>query len=790
MLRYVKRNDTHTDFERPEDMPPALHRLLMSRGIRTPEEARAFLHPDAADLLDPFLLNDMDRAVPMIREAMAQNDPICVYGDYDVDGVCASAIMKLWLQSQGANVEVYLPSRHREGYGLNADAIREIAGRAKLLVTVDCGVSSVEHVALARSLGLQVIVTDHHLPGEALPDCPVVDPVLNGYPFPYLCGAGVAWKLVWALSGEMPMALIDLAALATVADVVSLTGENRIIVTEGLRRINAAPRPGIAALIEAAKLSGEITSGNIAFQLAPRLNAGGRLETAYDPLALVTAEDAEQARPLAEKLDAKNRERRGIELDILKAAEEQLRDFDFVRHRAIILAGKGWNPGVIGLVASRLVERYHYPTVMLSDQGDKLTGSCRSIEGVDIHAALAGCADTLTRFGGHKQAAGLTLDPARLEEFIDAMDAWLTANIPPEVYIPVKTYDAELDMDDVTLDLVEALKGMQPTGEGNPPPIFRAAARVETAKAVGAEGAHLRMELRGREQTVAGIFFGEGRRARDLRENDPVDVLFEVKLNSYRGLDSAEMALHALLETRVNARAASNLDDELPLQCDFLTEIIYNKKIDLAEPPSVKPIDEDGLAALLNRAPQGTLILAGDMATAMKLQALGPCDLFMGRLPDDPRAFNAVCVCPRQGDIPQSNRRVALAGCPEEWLGSQARHFEYFRVAARPEWTRLLPDRDDMLAIYRALMTQPPRYDSLRQLSLLMANRARESAKSPRDVNLLAAQLSLLVMEHAGLFDYGLGAPGRPVLTRTDVKKINLEDDDVWRTIQGWRAIL
>ncbi|MGX8705253.1 MAG: single-stranded-DNA-specific exonuclease RecJ, partial [bacterium] len=393
MLKYIKRNDRPTPFDCSPDMPPALHRLLVERGIGSAAEADRFLHPDERSLHDPFLLNDMAVAVDILQRAIASGTPICVYGDYDVDGVCASAIMLKYLRSRGATTEVYLPSRHTEGYGLNADAIREIAGWAKLLVTVDCGVTSVELVALAKSLGLTVIVTDHHRPAESLPDCPVVNPLLNDYPFPFLCGAGVAWKVVWALSGAVPLQLVDIAALATVADVVSLTGENRAIVAMGLKSINRHPRIGLAALIDAAGLSGKpISSTAIAFQLAPRLNAGGRLDTALRPLKLIMTDDPAEAKSLAEELDAENDERRQIEQQIVREAEVQLEGFDFIRHRALILAGVGWNPGVIGLAASRLVEKYHYPVVMLADQGDRLTGSCRSIEGVDIHAALTGCA--------------------------------------------------------------------------------------------------------------------------------------------------------------------------------------------------------------------------------------------------------------------------------------------------------------------------------------------------------------------------------------------------------------
>ena len=785
MLRYIKRNDNPTPFDCPPDMPPALHRLLVERGIGSAEAAERFLHPDARSLHDPFLLSDMALAVEIIEGALAERLPICVYGDYDVDGVCASAILATYLRGRGARTEVYLPSRHTEGYGLNADAIHEIAGRARLLVTVDCGVTSVELVELAKSLGLQVIVTDHHRPAEALPDCPVVNPLLNGYPFPHLCGAGVAWKLVWALAGEIPMNLVDIAALATVADVVSLTGENRAIVAMGLKRINHSPRPGIAALIDAAGLSGKpITSTAIAFQLAPRLNAGGRLDTALRPLNLILSTDAAQARALAEELDAENSERRRIEQQILREAEAQLRDFDFIRHRALILAGKGWNPGVIGLAASRLVEQNHYPVVMLADQGEKLTGSCRSIEGIDIHAALTGCADTLIRFGGHKQAAGLTLAPERLPDFIDAMDTWLTANVSPSVYIPTQPYDTTLEFEAVTPALIAALDGLQPTGFGNPAPVFRAEAEVVEARAVGAEGAHLKLTLAQGGHRLGGIAFREGRLADALAaRTSPVDALFVPKLNEYMGRVTAQLEVRALSDAGVNAHISSKLDDELSLQCNFLTEILYNKKIDPNKPAALPPIDDNALRARFAASPQGVLMVVGDLSAASRVAALFPeaCppDLYFGALPEDPRAFNAICVCPVGGTIPAGYGDIVLCGVPSAWLpeGRSAR-----RLEDHPGWVRCLPDLDAMRAVYRALQElsrRPLRFYNLNQLAHLAATTA--------GVDLIAALTSVIAIEAMGLFRIDCDAMP-PRLTRLPLKKADPGQCPAWKVIQRWRA--
>lgn len=780
MLKFTPRAAERTWFPCPEDMPQPLHRLLVARGVASAEEAERFLHPDARSLCDPMRLSGMNAAAARIRAAMAAGEAICVYGDYDVDGVCASAILCGWLQSQGAQARVYLPSRHSEGYGLNEAAVREIAGWAKLLVTVDCGVTSAALVALAKSLGMDAIVTDHHEPGDALPDCPVVNPLLDGYPFPHLCGAGVAWKLVWALGGEAAaMAVVDIAALATVADVVPLTGENRAIVRMGLDRINADPRPGIAALIESAGLFGKpVTSTSIAFQLAPRLNAGGRLGSAMRSYALVTAKDAEQARPLAEALESENASRRQIEQQILREAEAQLAGFDFTAHGALVLAGKDWNPGVIGLAASRLVEKYHYPTILLADQGETLTGSCRSIPGVDIHAALCGCAGWLVKFGGHKQAAGLTLRGEDLAPFIEALDGWMAENVDANAYIPTREYDTELDFEAVTPLFIASLDAMQPTGFGNPAPLFRATAEVVEARAVGADGAHLKLTLAQGGRRIGGIAFREGARAERLKGR--VDALFVPSMNRYMGRSEPQLEVRALSEADALGQIHAKLDREARLQCDFLTEILYNRAI---EAPEAEPIDVERLRGWMADRPQGTLVVTADMATAARLiRQLEPCapDLTFGALPDDPRAFNAICVCPATGALHPGYRRLVLAGAPAEYATEATA--ERFCLPDRPAWTRDLPDLDDLRAAYRALMRVGQRPAWCRtpfELAHLVADEA-----GCGDV---AATAAILAMADMGLFELAL-EDGSVRIRRSDRGKAEPGDSPVWRAIQRWRA--
>lgn len=782
MLRYLQRTADRNWFPCPEDMSPALHRLLLQRGIASEAEAKAFLNPGISDLYDPLLLSDMTAAKEKLRCAMTEGAPICIYGDYDVDGVCASSILYLWLKRMDAKVSVYLPSRHHEGYGLNEAAIREIAGWAKLMVTVDCGVTSVELVKQAKDLGLDVVVTDHHRPAEKLPDCPVVNPLLNEYPFPALCGAGVAWKLVCAMAGlETAMEYIDIAALATVADVVSLTGENRAIVRMGLKQINESPRPGIDALIQTSGLSEKkITSTHLAFQLAPRLNAGGRIGSAMRSWELITADNAVHALPLAEELEQENVARKDIEQEILSAAERQLKDFDFAAHRILILSGKGWNAGVIGLAASRLVEKYHYPVIVLSDQETQMTGSCRSIEGVDIHAALCACSEYLERFGGHKQAAGLTLLPERLPAFRSAMDEYLFENIDPNVYIPGINYDMKLDFGEITQGFIASLEALQPTGFGNPAPIFRAETEILEKRSVGADGAHLRLTLSQNSHRLNGIAFREGYRVDKL--SDRADILFTPKINAYMGRTEVQLEVRALADSDIYSRIQSEIDGEAALQCKFLTQMFYNKKINQYSREE-KPADENLLRQLLNDTPQGTLILTSDFEGAVRILRLtepATPDLLIGELPEDGRAFNAVCVCPPVGKILTGYKRIFIVGIPEEYPMETGAQIFVFQDS--PAWMKLAPDIEILRAVWRALVhigKRPVIYKTMEQLLYLIC------ADSGTDSR--AAMASLLTMHDLGLIELDIESAPVSLKLRKN-KKADPEESFVWRSLQRWRV--
>lgn len=781
MIVYSPRQAERGWFPCPDDMPAPLHALLIQRGVQSAEEAKRFLHPTVDQLRDPMLLHDMDRAVQRIRAAIAAGERICVYGDYDVDGVSASALLSDYLRSHGApDTEVYLPSRHTEGYGLNENAVREIAGRCSLMITVDCGITAVDMVALAKSLGLDCVVTDHHEPGEVLPDCPVVDPLLGDYPFPYLCGAGVAFKLVHALGGLIgAMLYVDIAALATVADVVPLKDENRVLVSIGLDRINRHPRTGVRALIESSGMAGKpVSSTDIAFRIAPRLNASGRLGSARQAYELLMCEDPARAEALAAELEEENRARKAIEDRIQKEAEAALESFDFLKHRAIVLSGKDWNSGVIGLTASRLVEKYHYPTILLAEkEPGLLTGSCRSIPGVDIHAALAAVEKHLVRYGGHKQAAGLTIRESELPAMIDALDAYL-ANVPRNVYIPLVEYDTEIEFDQLTESFVRSLDALQPTGFGNPAPVMRArSAYLAQMQAVGLNRAHLQVLLSESGVRRRGIMFGAGELVRTLPAT--VDVLFTPEVETFKGRNSVGLKLRAITPGDPREQIDGKKEDECELQRDFLTEMLYNKEIIPSNPP--KEIDLDALREMLLERSQGTLILVGDLGGMEKLvRALEDVlpDRYFREEPKDPRLFHSMLVYPH-ARIEGHWQRVVFAGVPPEV--SVPEGAETYTFPLRPRWLEELPDLEGLRVGFKGI-----RYVLDREIRLDDYESAVHVLSRTANMSYMNAAACMIVMKELGLIEETPeGVPYRLTLRRN--KKAAPETSAAWRRIQNWR---
>jgi single-stranded-DNA-specific exonuclease len=541
---------------------------LVRRGYRTPEQARAFL--DADESHSPGEFDSMAAVTENVLGAIGAGKRITVHGDFDVDGVCATTILVSTLRELGAECDWLIPDRIADGYGLSAENMERLAERGtELLITVDCGITAVEEVKLAQSLGMDVVVTDHHQPGSELPECPILHPAVDGYPFELLCGTAVAWKLSCALRGESGAgspgsrsrgvpgdpapdspanADLDLVALATVADVVPLVGENRSLVRRGLAEVRRARRPGMRALLEAAKCEPtQVDEGDLAFRLAPRINAAGRLYRADAGVELFLTEDEERAGEIARELSRANSERRSTEREVDTAAEAARRELPDELREALgmVLAGEGWHPGVIGIVASRLVERHNRPVVVISLDGEGGgRGSGRSIPGFDLLAALEACAEHLESFGGHRAAAGLQLRAENLEAFRAAFAAHAASVLGPDDLLRTERIDAMVGGAGLGLDLAEELQQLAPFGMGNPGVrLLVPSARVRDVRTMG-EGKHARFSLHSGAHRALGVVFGRSKLG--VGEDDPVDAAVRLEVNRWNGSVEPRVVLREL----------------------------------------------------------------------------------------------------------------------------------------------------------------------------------------------------------------------------------------------------
>jgi single-stranded-DNA-specific exonuclease len=530
--------------------------VLVRRGYGDPGEARAFLAGEQP-LHDPFLLGDMAVAVERIRAAIAVGKRICVHGDYDVDGICATALAVLTLRAIGADVEWHLPSRFEEGYGVAGQTLERLADEGcGLVLTVDCGITAAAEVAEAEARGLEVIVTDHHRPGEILPNCPIVATRPSDYPFPELCGTGVVFKLAQALLGADSDELkrhLDLVALATIADVVPLVGENRSLAIAGLRGLARTQKPGLRALMQVARVDpAAVDSGACGFRLGPRINAAGRLGHPGAALELLLTDDPEVARTLARELEELNRERQAVEERIARDAIAKVDEWPeaLQRRRGYVLADENWHEGVIGIVASRLAERFNRPVVLIAGGDAEWKGSGRSIATFDLHAALGACASHLERFGGHRAAAGLSIRPDRVEAFAEAFAAQAELALGDEDLSPVTRVDAVLPPGTrLTLDLCEELRRLAPFGLGNPDVTLLAGDCELGDLATVGEGKHLRFRVRqdGRDAGSA-IAFRFGGQVDRFRRVGRYDVAFRLEENRWNGTVAPQLVVRRVFD--------------------------------------------------------------------------------------------------------------------------------------------------------------------------------------------------------------------------------------------------
>ena len=555
---------------------PLLAAVFYARGIDTGEKAREFLLSGPENLGDPWAMQDMDRAAARIRRALADGEHVAVYGDYDVDGITSSCMLTAYLRARGLRCELYIPGRMEEGYGVNARAVETLAGKGvTLIVTVDCGVTAVEETEYARSLGVDMIITDHHECRETLPPAAaVVDPKRPdcGYPGQELAGVGVAFKLLCALEGDAEAVLdryADLVAVGTIADVMPLTGENRYIVRRGLEKLKTGPRPGLRALIEEAGLGEKkLSAASVGFTLSPRLNASGRLDHAEVAVSLLLTGDPREAAERAEELCRLNRDRQALETGIWQDAVEMLAGAETAPAAPIVLSSERWHQGVVGIAASRLTEAYNVPAVMICLDGEKGKGSCRSCAGFNLFEALSACGEYLEGFGGHALAAGLTIRRENVDAFRAALADYYRAHPPTEE--PTLEIDLCADRPELLrMECVEDLDRMEPCGTANPRPrLALLGARLAEATPIGG-GKHLRFRLEKFGQSWEAVWFGRSAGDLSVRVGDWVDAAFAPQINEFRGRKSVQLLLADLRPHDTTAGSAI-LNGEIAAAAGFL----------------------------------------------------------------------------------------------------------------------------------------------------------------------------------------------------------------------------
>ncbi|RKS00879.1 single-stranded-DNA-specific exonuclease RecJ [Flavobacterium sp. 102] len=546
--------------------------LLVQRGIETYEAARQFFRPSLADLHDPYLMKDMDKAVTRIETAIANGENILVFGDYDVDGTTAVSLMSSYLKSYYPNVATYIPDRYDEGYGISYKGIDYADDNGcSLIIALDCGIKSIEHVAYAKEKNIDFIICDHHRPGEFLPDAvAVLDPKREDchYPYDELCGCGVGFKLVQALAQNRKQTIedllpyLDLVATAIAADIVPMTGENRTLAKFGLEVINANPRPGIKALVQNVKTrsNGErseakkvLTITDVVFIIAPRINAAGRIKHGNEAVALLTEYDLDQAEIFASEIEQHNSDRKDLDKQITIEALDQIEINQETEKFTTVVYNKNWHKGVIGIVASRLTETYYRPTVVFTKSGDKLAASARSVKDFDIYNALEACAQHLEQFGGHMYAAGMTLKEENYAAFKEAFETVVEETIHPDLLTPEISVDAEINLADINERLIRILNQFEPFGPQNMTPVFMSKGLIDSgyAKGIGADENHLKLFVKqsrsfGSSQGFGAIGFGLGKKLDLVKNQNPFEAVYCIDENEFNGNVAVQLRLKDL----------------------------------------------------------------------------------------------------------------------------------------------------------------------------------------------------------------------------------------------------
>ena len=547
---------------------PVLASLLVTRGVHTFEEARSFFRPSLSALHDPFLMKDMDLAVARLEKAVASQEKILVYGDYDVDGTTAVALVYSFIRRLTSSVDFYIPDRYDEGYGVSKKGIDWASDNGfTLIITLDCGIKAIDKVKYAADKGIDLIICDHHLPEEEIPAAAaVLDPKREDctYPFDDLSGCGVGFKLVQAYSQknglpfESLLPLLDLLVVSIASDLVTVVGENRVLAHFGLKRLNEEPRIGLQAMINLANLEqGHVTIDDIVFKIGPRINAAGRMESGRLAVELLTAETEEAAVTIGSQINDNNNERKSIDREITKAALDMVQDGTCCSsENAVIVYGPEWNKVVVGIVASRLVEAYYKPAFVLTKSNGFVTGSARSVRGFDLYEAISSCADLLENYGGHIYAAGLTLREENLPEFVRRIDKYVGEHISDEMATPIVDVDSEINFSQITPKFFRILKQFQPFGPGNSAPVFLTKNVYDdgNGRKVGPGGQHLKLELIQESQPyhqISAIAFNMASLFEHIRNGNPIDICYSVVENYYRGNSTIQLRIKDMRERDV-----------------------------------------------------------------------------------------------------------------------------------------------------------------------------------------------------------------------------------------------
>ena len=553
--------------QRELNISSAAARMLVVRNIQSAEEARQFIRPSLDKLHDPFLMKDMDKAVKRLHQALTKDEKILIYGDYDVDGTTAVAVIYRFLSPLTSSLDYYIPDRYNEGYGVSTQGINYAAEQGcTLIITLDCGIKAVEKVAYAKSKGIDVIVCDHHTPGDELPaavavlnmkreDCP--------YPYKDLSGCGVGFKLAQAYTQQygLPfdnlLPLLQLLAMSIASDIVPITGENRILAHYGIKQINLAPFAGVSAVITVAGIEAKrLTISDLVYKLGPRINACGRMKSGRAAVELLLTDDATFAHQQAEEVNQHNEERRDCDTETTKEALAMLEeDATFAQRHSTVVYAPHWHKGVVGIVASRLTETYYRPTIVLTAGEDGIiSGSARSVGGFDIYAAIDSCLDLLTNFGGHKYAAGLSMHIDNLPAFCERFEKYVATHIREDQLQPTLLVEAELELSDITPAFYNVIRYLEPFGPGNPRPLFatRNLINHRDTRVVGKTGEHLRLDVTDRAYAITGIAFGRADMAKHIQNGSPVDICYELEENTFNNRTTIQMMVQDIKPCSTN----------------------------------------------------------------------------------------------------------------------------------------------------------------------------------------------------------------------------------------------